>query len=74
MDEEPVRDEVLRRIRHALGTMPERSYAVFVRKRYRDMDYREIAAELGLSVRQVERAFAAALAHIDRCVDGDGGP
>ena len=74
MDQEPGHDEVLRRIGHALATMDKRSFEVFERVRYRKLDYSEISAELGLTTKQVERAFAAALLHIARCVDGDGGP
>ena len=66
-------DEVLRRIGHALATMDQRSFEVFERVRYRKLDYVEIGAELGLTIKQVERAFAGALLHISRCVDGDGG-
>jgi DNA-directed RNA polymerase specialized sigma24 family protein len=74
MDTGPDHDEVLRRIGQALAMMDQRPLAVFERVRYRNLDYFQIAAELGLTVRQVERAFAAALLHIARCVDGDGGP
>lgn len=65
--------EVLRRIAQALDTMDELPRAVFERHRYRDLDYHQIAAELGITVRQVERHFAAAMLHIMRCTEEDGG-
>lgn len=65
--------ERLRRIRRALETMPRRHYEVFVRLTPRTKTYPQIAAELGISVRRVERRFAAALVHISRYVDGDAG-
>ena len=66
-------DEVLRRIRGALDTMEELPLAVFERHRYRDLDYHQIAAELGITVGQVERHLAAAMLHIMRCTEEDGG-
>ncbi len=66
-------NEVLRRIEHALNTMDELPLAVFERARYRDLDYHQIAAELGITVKEVERHFAAAMLHIMRCTKEDGG-
>lgn len=74
MGDEPPSAELLRRIERALDAMPPRPRAVFECARWRDLDNAEIAAELGLSVRQVECALAAALVHIKRCVDAGGGP
>ncbi|UIJ47129.1 hypothetical protein LZK98_09380 [Sphingomonas cannabina] len=65
--------EVLRRIAQALDTMDELPRAVFERHRYRDLDYHQIAAELGITVREVERHLAAAMLHIMRCTEEDGG-
>ena len=65
--------EILRRIERALDTMEELPLEVFERHRYRDLDYHQIAAELGITVRQVERHFAAAMLHIMRCTGEDGG-
>lgn len=61
--------DTVRRLSSALDTMDETERAVFERIRFSDQDYRQIAAELGLSVRQVERHFASALLHIWRMLD-----
>lgn len=55
------------------GQHPHDRCAVFERHRYRDLDYHKIAAELGITVRQVERHYAAAMLHIMRCTEEDGG-
>lgn len=65
--------EVLRRIERALATIDELPLAVFERARYRDLDYHQIAAELGIPVKEVEHHFAAAMLHIMRCTEEDGG-
>lgn len=65
--------EVLRRIERALDTMDELPLAVFERARYRDLDYHQIAAELGITVKEVERNLAAAMLDILRCTEEDGG-
>lgn len=59
-------DRELRRLRHALETMPEPERQVFDRARYRDMDYVEIAAELDITVAEVERRMAGAMRHLVR--------
>jgi DNA-directed RNA polymerase specialized sigma24 family protein len=74
MDSGSRRETILRRVEQALATMDERALAVFERARYRDLDNRAIAAELGLTINQVERALTAALVHVMRHVDGGGRP
>jgi RNA polymerase sigma-70 factor (ECF subfamily) len=61
------------RLKRALDSMHEMERAVFERVRFGDQDYSQIAAELGLSVREVERHFAAALLHIWRVLDREDG-
>ena len=57
-------DRELRRLRRRLETMPEPERQVFDRARYRDMDYVEIAAELDISVAEVEQRMAGAMRHL----------
>ena len=45
--------------------------AVFVRHRFDDATYGEIAAELGISIAKVEAYVAAAMAHLHSAVYGD---
>lgn len=66
--------ELLHRIQDALETMDPLPFAVFERHRHRHLDYPRIAAELGISVDDVERNLAAAMVHIDRSVSEDGEP
>ncbi len=73
MEQELPRAELLRRIRHALDTMDELPRAVFEQYRYRDLDYQRIAAALGINIAEVERHMAAAMLHLLRCVNGNGG-
>lgn len=57
-------DRELRRLRRRLETMPEPERQVFDRARFRDLDYLEIAAELDISVAEVERRMAGAMRHL----------
>lgn len=57
-------DPELLRLRRALDTMPEAERQVFDRARYRDLDYLEIAAELDITVAEVERLMAGAMRHL----------
>lgn len=61
----------LERLAEGLKSMPEWPRAVFVRLRFDDATYGEIASELGISVATVERHFAAAMVHLHRAVYGD---
>ncbi|WP_176484669.1 sigma factor-like helix-turn-helix DNA-binding protein [Sphingomonas spermidinifaciens] len=54
----------LRRLRNALDAMPDPERQVFDRARYRDLDYFQIAAELGITVAEVERRLGSAMAHL----------
>jgi len=53
-----------RRLRRALDAMPEPEWQVFQRARYRDLDYFEIAAELDITVAEVERLLGSAMVHL----------
>lgn len=66
--------EQLRRLRDALDTMEPLPRAVFDLHRYRDLDFPQIADELGISVAEVERQFAAAMFHLLRSTHENGGP
>ena len=48
--------------------------AVFERARFRNLDYVQIAGELGITVTDVEQHFAAAMLHILDHTDPVGGP
>ncbi|WHU03668.1 sigma factor-like helix-turn-helix DNA-binding protein [Sphingomonas sp. NIBR02145] len=74
MEQELPVAELLRRIQSALDTMAPLPRAVFDAARYRDLEYPQIAAELGISIAEVERNLSLALIHIDHCVMADGGP
>ena len=70
---EAISDAVmLERLAAALKTMPALPKAVFVRHRYDDASYGEIAAELRITVAEVERNVAVAMLHLLRAVYDDG--
>lgn len=54
----------LRRLRNALDAMPDPERQVFDRARYRDLDYFQIAAELDITVGEVERLLGSAMVHL----------
>jgi DNA-directed RNA polymerase specialized sigma24 family protein len=54
----------LRRLKRAIESMPEPEWQVFRRARYRDLDYFEIAAELDITVAEVERLLGSAMVHL----------
>ncbi|MEN7536671.1 sigma factor-like helix-turn-helix DNA-binding protein [Aurantiacibacter flavus] len=64
----------LRRIEQALRTMDELPRAVFERARLENLDYVQIADELGITVAEVEQHFTAAMLHIVNHTDPVGGP
>ena len=64
----------LRRIEQALATMDELPRAVFERARFQNLDYAQIADELGITINEVEQHFAAAMLHIVEHTDPVGGP
>ncbi len=62
----PSDPELLARIEAALLTLPRRRRAIFLAVRLDGTSYAELAERTGLSIRQVEREVARAIAHIDR--------
>ncbi|AQR75123.1 sigma-70 family RNA polymerase sigma factor [Sphingomonas sp. LM7] len=52
------------RLRRALDCMPEADRRVFELARFDDLDYRDIASRLGLTVQQVEAHLARAIRHL----------
>ncbi len=63
--------ERIERMRRAIEMMEPGHRAIFERVRFQDMDYSRIASELGITIDEVERGFALALAHIDRVCERD---
>lgn len=61
----------LERLAEGLKSMPEWPRAVFVRHRFDDASYGEIAAELGISIAEVDTYVAAAMAHLHSAVYDD---
>lgn len=59
----------MRRLRRAHQTMPEPVRAVFDRARFQNLDYYQIADELGIDIAEVERRVAEAMLHLIRNTD-----
>ena len=57
-------DPDLAELSRRFDTMPERERAVFARARFRAMDYLAIAADLGMTVAEVEQLMARAMLHL----------
>ncbi|MDK2770088.1 MAG: hypothetical protein KYX69_20510 [Sphingomonas sp.] len=57
-------DRQLRRLRQALDAMPDPERQVFDRARFRDMDFFQIADDLGITVAEVEERLGAAMGHL----------
>lgn len=62
-------DPELARLRQRLDTMPQAEREVFERARFRNLDYLQIAAELDVTIAEVERLMAGAMRHL--IGDGD---
>ena len=62
------------RLRVAIAAMPEPWRSVYLFSARDGLDFREIAARLGLDVPQVERYLAEALVDLMSAVDGEGDP
>jgi RNA polymerase sigma-70 factor (ECF subfamily) len=52
----------------ALKSMPEKQRTVFLMNRIDERKYQEIADELGLSVKAIEKRMSQALAHLKTCL------
>lgn len=59
---------ILERLAEGLKSVPAMPRAVFVRHRFDDASYAEIAAELRISIAEVEGHIAAAMLHLYRAV------
>ena len=68
MSEEPSDAVVLERLAEGLKSMPALPRALFVRHRFDDACYAEIAAELRLTIAEVEGNIATAILHLHRAV------
>jgi len=63
-----------RRMRHAIRRLPRDQRDVFCAIRFDDLDYHQVAARFGITVAEVERLFAGALANFVRMVDSPPRP
>ena len=68
MSEDPSDAVGLERLAEGLKSMPALPRAVFVRHRFDDACYAEIAAELRLTIAEVEGNIATAILHLHRAV------
>lgn len=68
MPERMSREEGIERVNRALRRMSHRQREVYLAVRCDDADYRDIAARLGITPRQVEREFAAAIRQVRRAL------
>lgn len=59
----------MRQYREALDALAPRTRQVFLLHRVHEKSYKDIAAELGISVRTVEWHIGQALLHITRALD-----
>jgi RNA polymerase sigma-70 factor (ECF subfamily) len=55
------REEAYEIVKHALASLPTRTRDIFVRSRYQNQSYREIAEKLGVSAKTVEFHISKAL-------------
>ena len=60
------KEEGTRRVNRALRRMSHQQRKVYLAVRIDDADYRDIAARLGITPKQVEREFAAAIRQVGR--------
>jgi RNA polymerase sigma factor (sigma-70 family) len=63
--------EALRRLELAVARLPRRQRYIFLAIRLDGLSYDEIAAQSGLTVRQVEQQFARALYKVFRQMEGE---
>lgn len=54
-------DDLQNRINEAIGTLPDRCRIIFSLSRYEELSYKEIAENLGISVKTVENQMSKAL-------------
>lgn len=68
MPEGMSKEEGTRRVNRALRRMSHRQREVYLAVRSDDADYRDIAGRLGITPKQVEREFAAAIRQVRRAL------
>ncbi len=68
MPEGMSKEEGTKRVSRALRRMSHRQREIFLAVRFDDADYRDIAARLGITTKQVEREFAAAIRQVGRAL------
>lgn len=61
--------ELQQKIDEAIDELPERCRMVFVLSRFEEKSYKEIAAELDISVKTVENQISKALKHLRKALD-----
>ena len=69
MQQDLTETELLERLEMALRRMPELRRMIFLAVRLDGASYTKLAERTGLSVKQVEREVARAIAQIDRCLE-----
>ena len=57
-EERVLADERMRLLNEAIGNLPPQCRAAFTRRMFQDQSYKEIAAQLGISTRTVEKHIA----------------
>jgi len=70
-EEEMSFNELLHAYDAALNSMPEQQRTVFLMSRVEKMKYHEIANQLGLSVKAIEKRMKLALDHLRKCLKGN---
>lgn len=76
MDDQPLQDEILEsrarldRVRQGLAELSPRTREIFLMHRMEGMKYREIAAELGITVSAVEKHIAKAALFLAEWAEG----
>ncbi len=66
-------DESLALFKHSLQSMPAKQRQAFLLSRMDEMNYRDIARHMGVSVKSVEKYISDALAHIRKKLGYEGG-
>lgn len=54
-------EEVVQMVEKAIRSLPERTRTIFIKNRFKEMSYKEIAEEMHLSVKTIEKEISKAL-------------
>ena len=65
--------ETVDELRRGISSLKSRDREVFVLHRFGNLGYRQIAAQLGISERTVERRMSRALCHLERTLNRSAG-